>query len=347
MSLEQQDRCNFDDEIEETWVVITSINPLRQRYLDYLNLEWNVVIVADMKTPVDSLQELKSDNFHVLTIEMQDKYFPVLSRLIPYNSYSRKNLGYLYAAMRGATKIWDTDDDTFIRSQFLQESFLSNFTDICLVKGSNVFNPYEFFALNARLWPRGYPLNLVLKNEKSYESIQSNLDISYLEKIDVIQTLVNLCPDVDAIYRLTVSNSEFNFNGTRELLLIEPPLVAPGNTQSTLWMKNSSFLWTYIPSTLTFRFCDIFRSYVLQSNCKVAYAGFVSEQFRNPHNLMEDFASEIECYLSVEELIELIRQNSRKSLYEVYHSLSQRGLISSDELQIVAEYQLAFQKLIQ
>ena len=40
------------------WVVITSINSTKFRYLEYLNLGWNVVVVGDLKS-----DELNGEDF--------------------------------------------------------------------------------------------------------------------------------------------------------------------------------------------------------------------------------------------------------------------------------------------
>jgi hypothetical protein len=35
--------------------------------------------------------------------------------LLPWQSFGRKNVGYLYAIARGAKVIWDFDDDNFLK----------------------------------------------------------------------------------------------------------------------------------------------------------------------------------------------------------------------------------------
>jgi hypothetical protein len=34
---------------------------------------------------------------------------------LPWNSFGRKNVGYLFAIARGAKVIWDFDDDNFLK----------------------------------------------------------------------------------------------------------------------------------------------------------------------------------------------------------------------------------------
>ena len=66
-----------------------------------------MVVVADQKTPND----WSHDNVHFLPLSKQKELFDDYSDQIPLNSYTRKNLGYLYAIMNGAEWIYDTDDD--------------------------------------------------------------------------------------------------------------------------------------------------------------------------------------------------------------------------------------------
>ena len=326
--------------------MITSINSWREGYAKYLKLGWRVLIVADKRTPIDSFREFSHNFFEILTLEMQNDLFPTLSKLLPLNSYARKNLGYLYALQSGAERIWDTDDDTFIRQEFLNEDFLSNFVDIKSVGGDGVLNPYTYFAPGSGIWPRGFPLRLLEKKDSNHVISKLNLDIDRVKDFDLIQTLVNICPDVDAIYRLTISNTSLEFDISRTLLLIDSPLLVPGNTQSTFWQKKATFAWMYIPSSVSFRFCDIFRSYVLQSNCRVAHAGFVSEQFRNPHDLMLDFESEIECYLNVDRLIDCIRESMGDNLIQVYEKLVKNQLVNTDEIRKVEAFQEIVDKVL-
>lgn len=44
--------------------------------------------------------------------EMSEK-FPLVKAL-PWNHFGRKNIGYLYAILHGATTVWDFDDDNML-----------------------------------------------------------------------------------------------------------------------------------------------------------------------------------------------------------------------------------------
>ncbi|GFO05612.1 conserved uncharacterized protein [Plakobranchus ocellatus] len=68
---------------------------------------WKVVVVGDEKTP----QNWSSPNCVYLSLANQISSEARLADKLPANSYSRKNLGYLYAVRHGAKVIYDTDDD--------------------------------------------------------------------------------------------------------------------------------------------------------------------------------------------------------------------------------------------
>jgi hypothetical protein len=93
--------------------VITTINYATVDVRQYAQMfpNWRLVIVADRKTPIDWMQK-NSVNCVFLSLQEQKtrlKYKTI--RLIPYNSYTRKVIGYLYAIEHGAKWIYDTDDD--------------------------------------------------------------------------------------------------------------------------------------------------------------------------------------------------------------------------------------------
>lgn len=58
-------------------------------------------------------------NFIFLTADMQDdmgKVFPLIDT-IPWNHFGRKNVGYLYALLYGASVVWDFDDDNILLTE--------------------------------------------------------------------------------------------------------------------------------------------------------------------------------------------------------------------------------------
>lgn len=319
-------------------MVITSINGPQPRYTDYIERGWSLVVVGDLKSPNEEFENWINDSQHFLSAQMQSEIYPELSLAIGFNTYARKNLGYLYALAQGAKVIWETDDDTFIRKDLPDPTALFKNSGNYMVKGrSQAFNPYVYFAPNSGLWPRGFPLRNVSLGRFSHpESISVVEENFNLDDVDVIQTLVNLEPDVDAIYRLVIGDNQLEFPYKNDLLLLDNGIVAPGNTQSTFWSTNRSFPYMYVPRHVDFRFCDILKSYVAQSELKMAYGGFLVDQVRNPHDYLDDFKSEVSCYLQSEKVIEIVTSPEIRSIIEVYKELIEAHICEESELEILS-----------
>jgi hypothetical protein len=321
--------------VNSTWVVVTSIYMPRNGFLDYIENGLKVVVVGDEKTPEWAWENLKSENFHFLTIADQNELFPEISNLIGTGTYARKNIGYLYAVSHGAKQIWDTDDDTFIRKNAYDLLKRSHELPQTLVVGSGFFNPYIYYAPNSGMWPRGYPLRRVAHDRHFWNDELMLQEAGDLRSFDYLQTLVNLESDVDAIYRMTVSDEVKDFQLTDEVLILGEGVNSPGNTQSTLWTNPMKFPFLYVARYVTFRFSDILKMYIAQAAGQMAYAGFWSEQDRNPHDYMIDFDSEVTCYLNTEKVVSLLAKIPNLSLSSAYEALTKM------EICLIKEYELA------
>ncbi|CAO4378441.1 unnamed protein product [Caenorhabditis nigoni] len=90
------------------WIVVTSVNYPTDDVKRLAAIpDWNLVVVADTKTPKD----WELSNVHFLSVDYQKNMSFSLISSLPYKSYTRKNIGYLYAISHGAEWIYDTDDD--------------------------------------------------------------------------------------------------------------------------------------------------------------------------------------------------------------------------------------------
>jgi hypothetical protein len=330
------------------WVVITTIYLPRVRILDFVELGWNVVVVGDSKTDDYAWTkfENENENIHYLSLLDQEKLFPEISSQIGLKTYARKNIGYLYAAKNGAQEIFDTDDDTFIRDG-AHEFFKDSLAYQCLtIKGTDYFNPYIYFSPNSGLWPRGYPLSQVAKDRylpnPSMKIVPSLKEV----KFDILQTLVNLEPDVDSIFRMTVGDEARDFSISRDVVVISKPTVSPANTQSTFWKSRNKFEYLYVPRWVSFRFSDILKMYVAQHFATLAYSGFWTEQIRNPHDYMDDFKSEIECFLNTHLVVEMLRHKEFASLVSVYEELGEMQICRPEEVQLAKLFAEQMGKII-
>ena len=178
----------------DNWIVITSVNePTEQiKFLSKID-KFQLLVVGDLKTNLNWTWE----NVIYLSVEKQKNLKYKSFNTIPFNSYARKNIGYLYAVQHGAKYIYDTDDDNKPIVN-LSEYFNFESYDYGLIFDANsprVLNPYAHFG-QPLIWPRGYPLSEIHKTHY-------NTYVCGKRKVSFVQQgVVNGDPDVDAIFRL-------------------------------------------------------------------------------------------------------------------------------------------------
>lgn len=308
------------------FVIITTINPFTKAIGEIANLgKYRLVLVGDLKT-----SPYKNSKLAFLDVKAQ-KRLPFLSlRTCPYNSYQRKNIGYLYAISNGAKTIIDTDDDNYPLKNWGDVRF--GLQDIRLVSSPKIVNIYSEFT-KEKIWPRGFPLDS-LQTCKKIVAVKKNA------RIGVWQGLVNNDPDVDAIYRLT-NGKRINFEKNKSRYALSSGVYCPFNSQNTAWEK--SFFWyLYLPVTVSFRVTDILRGYVAQRclwehGALLGFTGATMYQDRNKHDLLSDFESEIPCYLFANKIIDMLDKISLSdspadNLERVYSKLARDGIVKNGEL---------------
>lgn len=313
-------------------IVITSIFSPTAAIEKFAELkDWEIIVVGDKKTPAD----WSYPRVTYLSPEAQYEVAHKLAGLLPWNSYTRKNIGYLHAISQGARIIYESDDDNIPLDNWVNEPEF--YIDAELLCDASFVNIYSYFT-DKKVWPRGIPLRCVLGAETPKVSASENL------KVGVWQFLADEDPDVDAIYRLT-NNTPIYFNW-REPLVLDQGTCCPFNSQNTYFRKEV-FPLLYLPSTVTFRFTDILRGLVAQpvlwaAGYRLGFAGATVLQKRNPHDYLKDFESEIPCYLQADRVVQIAEDavSSERSISEnllyVYRALSVKGIVSEKELDILS-----------
>ena len=292
-------------------VIITTINKPTITILKHINnKDYDVIIVGDKKTP----NNYKSLNCIFLDIESQQKLFPKLHNILPYNHYCRKNLGYLYAIKKKYEIIYETDDDNIPYDEF---DNILNQTNSYMIREteSKWINIFKYFTYNSHIWPRGYPLTLI-KNEPSFE--KNNCD-----KIpSIINGLVENDPDVDSLFRLICNQKEIKWSKNKSII-IDNQNICVFNTQNTFWVDKNLFISMFIPCHVSFRYCDILRGIITNIilNKTDKYMMYTSPnviQKRNEHNLIEDFKSEYDMYINNENILEYLENSLTNNLNYIY-----------------------------
>ncbi len=310
-------------------IVLTTVNKPTEAIRQFIRTDYDVIVVGDRKTPGD----YESLDCIFLDMHAQHKHFPTISGLLPVDSYARKNIGYLYAIQHGYDIIAESDDDNIPYEHWgtLDHRFSRT------VVSPEYPNMYALYT-DQLIWPRGFPLDKIRANEPVL-----------IEEKDghafIIQSLADDDPDVDAIFRLVLGGQAHVFSN--DTYVLNRNVLSPFNSQNTFWVNRSAFPYLYLPATVPFRCCDILRSYVAQYGIwprggQLAFTPASVRQERNPHNLIEDFESEMPLYLHFHTMMETLRsaalQGGDDDLYTMYHALHHKGMVAKSELRIVEEW---------
>jgi len=321
-------------------LVITSINKPNQAIKNFEKLckknNTDFIFVADKKTPKFKY----GDDLKFLSLKDQESLSFKVCKKIPINSYSRKNIGYLYSILRGAKKIYETDDDNYPKKNFFSQNIenLKHYR----IKENGFINIYKYF-LNKKIdiWPRGLPLSKIKTAKKSFIELKKQS-----EKFSIIQRLCDENPDVDAIYRLINKKIDIKFDKNKSFYANNKSYI-PFNSQNTIWFKEA-FPLMYLPTYCTMRATDIWRSYIAthimnKLNMKILFTSSTVYQKRNIHNLYNDFKLEIPVYIDVENLIKELNTikiyNAKDymliNLFNCYKKLVDKKFFDKRELKLI------------
>lgn len=291
-----------------------------------------IVVIGDRKTPsADWPNEIE-----FVSLEEQLDYDYKLAAKLPENHYSRKNIGYLLAISRQSSCVYDTDDDNAPLASWMPRTEKTR-ARRCLESGW--VNAYRWFS-DTHVWPRGLPLDKV-----RHAAAPANLGNPIELEAPIQQGLANGSPDVDAVWRLLMDQA-VTFNAA-ESVSLPAGTWCPFNSQSTWWFPKAYPL-LYLPSFVSFRMTDIWRSFIAQ-RCLwalghgVVFHGAEVFQDRNPHNLLRDFEQEVPGYLGNEHIrnilehLELLPGQGEvaNNLLRCYEALIDASVIPSQEMQLV------------
>jgi len=199
-------------------------------------------------------------------------------------------------------------------------------------------NIYKAFT-DTNIWPRGIP--------PEHESIAKSpvlTDELCTMECAVIQGLVNNDPDVDAYYRINISNQPFSFEKDEGYdIIMDKYAVCPFNTQNTFWTDPSMFYAMYLPVSVTFRYTDILRGFIAlyqlwknDKTIKFTYPTAVQE--RNEHLLTKDYESEMTMYKTAEQVVRLLNENKDATIQHIYLILYKNGIVTECEMGVLKEW---------
>lgn len=300
---------SFNEETrEDKWIVITSIHGPTPAVLHMGTfVDYRVVIVLDEVSPVPPPN---TATVTYLTLADQRALNFRTAEHTPLNSYTRKNIGYLYAISNGAREIYDTDDDNFINAPPRRRDTNAAHLQSCVPASSHLArNPYAAFG-HPEIWPRGFPLEHTALECTGRGSFRG-ADQLPIANASIWQGLADLDPDVDAVFRMTHTNVL-----RRVIFPRRPPVYvghdafAPFNSQNTQFFYDAFFA-LYLPSSVAFRLTDIWRGYFAQKLMRytgqhVAFVGPTVAQHRNAHDYLADFVDERQMYEQTASLLQFL-----------------------------------------
>lgn len=316
-------------------IVITSIFEPSQAIKDFAKIDnYKLIVVGDKKTPAG----WHCHNVDYLSVTDQEQMSFELAKVLPYNHYCRKMLGYLVAIKNGADFIVDTDDDNIPKENWEFPAFEGEFDYIKGDKGH--INIYQLYT-KENVWPRGLPLRLITENFELEKHMATTIC-----RIGIWQGLADEDPDVDAIYRLT-SDSPCYFN-ERPPVVLGAGTISPFNTQNTM-IRKELYALMYLPTYVTFRFTDILRGLIAQPimwlyGYRLGFVNATVLQLRNPHDYMKDFISELPMYEHCEAVTDLVTnaisasETIEANLTKAYTALLGAGIVNEKEMITLAAW---------
>ena len=329
----------------QTSLIITTINKpnnVINKYLD-LSKKNNVryILIGDKKSPH------YSKKYPFFDIKKQKEFNFSICNFLPYNSYSRKNIGYLIAMKNNSKIIVETDDDNYPKNNFFKNLKIKKI--LKELSGPKWINILDVFKKNNQLiWPRGFPLNLI--------NHQKKIKVEKKEIFSPIQQ--RMCdgnPDVDAVYRLT--NKFKNHTFKNDNFALSTKSICPFNSQNTVWHE-IAFPLMYLPSYCTMRSTDIWRGFIAikileNYNWNLTFLNSTVVQKRNVHNLMDDFIQEIPVYKNTTNFCKALNELKLSgkyehilvNMYKCYKILVNEKILNKKELPLLKRWLIDINKI--
>lgn len=229
---------------------------------------WQVLAIGNSRTPAD--WKLKGAIF--LSLEQQATLGFRVVNYLPYDSYVRKSVGYLFAIQHGAKKIFDADD----RGEVIDGDLGKHFDVELVGEGARqdimlqyshenpnrtVINPYIHFGQRS-VWPRGLPLENV--GEVSHEEFYTQV---FGGKQFIQQGISNGLPDVDSVFYFTRKSGleafDIRFDERAPKVALPQGMMVPLNSFNTMY-HSPAFWGLMLPVSVSTMASDVLRGYWAQ-----------------------------------------------------------------------------------
>lgn len=251
------------------WIIVSVSNYPTESLRKLVKIKgWQLLAIGNSKTPSD--WTLKGAIF--LSLEQQANLgFRVVEHL-PYDSFVRKNVGYLFAIQHGAKKIFDADDrgdviDNDLGKHFDVELVGEGARQEIILQYSHenpnrtIVNPYIHFGQRS-VWPRGLPLENVgdIGREEFYTEVFGGKQFIQLG-------ISNGLPDVDSVFYFTrkpgLEAFDIRFDERAPKVALPQGTMVPLNSFNTLF-HSSGFWGLMLPVSVSTMASDVLRGYWAQ-----------------------------------------------------------------------------------
>ncbi|KAK6945292.1 STELLO-like [Dillenia turbinata] len=312
---------------------------------------WQVLAVGNSKTPAD--WSLKGTIY--LSLEQQAKLgFRILDHL-PYDSFVRKSVGYLFAIQHGAKKIFDADDrgeiidgdlgkhfDLELVGQDARQEIVLQYTHEN--PNRTVVNPYIHFGQRS-VWPRGLPLENVgeIAHEEYYTEVFGG-------KQFIQQGISNGLPDIDSVFYFTRKSGleafDIRFDENAPKVALPQGTMAPLNSFNTIF-HSSAFWAMMLPVSVSTMASDVLRGYWAQrilweiGGCVVFYPPTIHRYDRIE---AYPFSEEKDLHVNVGRLVKFLvawRSNKHRlfeKILELSYTMAEEGFWTELDVKFTAAW---------
>ncbi|KAK1428848.1 hypothetical protein QVD17_17688 [Tagetes erecta] len=335
----------------EQWIVVSVSDYPSDSIKKLLKIKgWQVLAIGGSKTPDD--WELKGTIF--LSLEEQARLGFRVVDYLPYDSYVRKSVGYLFAIQHGAKKIFDFDDrgeviDSSISKHFDTELSGNGKKDVILQysydnPNRTVVNPYIHFGQRS-VWPRGLPLENVgeIEHEEYYNEVFSGSQF-------IQQGISNGLPDVDSVFYFTRKQNlepfDIRFDGHAPKVALPQGVMVPVNSFNTMF-HYSAFWGLMLPVSVSSMASDVIRGYWAQ-RLLWEIGGYVVVYPPTVHRVDKvesyPFAEEKDLHVNVGNLVNFLvswKSNKRRlfeKILELSYSMGKEGFWSEKDVKFTAAW---------
>ncbi|XP_021282445.1 probable glycosyltransferase STELLO1 [Herrania umbratica] len=336
----------------EQWVVVSVANYPSDALKKMVKVKgWQVLAIGNSRTPRD--WSLKGAIF--LSLDMQANLgFRVVDHL-PYDSYVRKSVGYLFAIQHGAKKIFDADD----RGEIIDNDLGKHFDVELVGEGARqevilqyshdnpnrtVVNPYIHFGQRS-VWPRGLPLENVgeIGHEEFYTEVFGG-------KQFIQQGISNGLPDVDSVFYFTRKSGleafDIRFDEHAPKVALPQGMMVPLNSFNTIY-HSSAFWALMLPVSVSSMASDVLRGYWGQ-RLLWEIGGYVVVYPATVHRYDRieayPFSEEKDLHVNVGRLIKFLvswRSNKHRlfeKILELSYAMAEEGFWSEQDLKFTAAW---------